>query len=249
MAIISKNKKNDFPVKLFVAGALLNLVLVLGIIIIWRLSVIEANMNINSPRSGGSGLAAPENQKDDPLITRIPKFSDYLTQPLVNSADPSIGNEKAPMVIVLFGDYQCEACKTNSEIIKKAVGLFPNRVRFIWKDFPAADLNSLSWQAATAARCAGSQSKYWEYGGLLFDNLKNLDENSFENLAKSLGLGMDKFKECYYGHKMNKAVVDNLTEAETLELSGSPTVYINGDRITGELKEQELIDMVKNSKP
>lgn len=156
----------------------------------------------------------------------------------IDSADPTLGNPRAPITIVEFYDFQCGYCKifaeeTMPKIIESYVK--SGKVRFIFKDFVGA-LGEDSKGAAIAANCAFEQNKYLEF----HDNLYSLkDENktfSKENilaLAQKLNLNLFKFNECL-GLQKNKDSIENDTKEGKLKgVRGTPTFFINGMKIAG----------------
>lgn len=237
-----KNSKNHLPIKLFVIAALGNFILVMFALFLFIAASADPAENKNNtdlvyfnkrPESG------------DPLMTRVPNFKDYIARPIINSSDPILGKSEVPFTIAQFSDFKCPACASNMENIKKLASRYPDRVRFIWKDFPQSDLNSDTWKAALAGRCGADQGKFWEYEKLIFENNSNLSDQALVELAGRAGMDTDEFKKCYGGYVNNKLLIDNLIEAEALGISGVPTVYVNDKALTGELKYEDLEMMIK----
>ncbi len=86
---------------------------------------------------------------------------------------PILGNENAKVTVVEFSDYECPICEafyTQSEKQFKAEYLDSGKVKFYYRDFPLSQIHPGAQKAAEAARCAGSQGKYWEYHNLIFEN-------------------------------------------------------------------------------
>ncbi|MFA6106931.1 MAG: thioredoxin domain-containing protein [Patescibacteria group bacterium] len=239
-----KRKKTEFPVKIFIAAALANLFLAALLIIFFRALIAPADKAADERLS----LSAFNNQNfssGDPLLTKIPGLSDLITRPLANSGDPSAGAEGAPVVIALFSDFQCSQCFADLQASLKAVNEFPEKVKFIWKDFPEADIDSPTWKAALAGRCAAEQGDFFGYALALYSENAPWDDNLFSALAGRIGFNERKFKDCFLGREKTKFIIDNLTEAEALGISGVPTVYINNKKLTGEVRYENLKEAVE----
>src|SRR5207248_4834923 len=76
---------------------------------------------------------------------------------------PSMGDPKASVAIVEFGDYQCPYCgehanHTLPQIITDYIKT--NNVCYFSKDFPIESLHPQAFKAAEAARCSVAQGKY-----------------------------------------------------------------------------------------
>lgn len=86
---------------------------------------------------------------------------------------PIKGNLNAPVTLVEYSDYQCPFCSrfyTDAEksIIKEYVDT--GKVKFYYRDYPLKQIHPGAQKAAEAVRCAGDQSKYWEFHDLVFEN-------------------------------------------------------------------------------
>ncbi len=91
---------------------------------------------------------------------------------LVNleNGSPPLGSESAPITIVEFGDYQCEACyawfhNTRDTLIDNYIETGKAKLVFIDLPFLGRD----SPRAAQASYCAEDQEKYWEYHAMLYN--------------------------------------------------------------------------------
>jgi protein-disulfide isomerase len=113
-------------------------------------------------------------------------------------------------------------------------------VKFIWKDYPEANLEADSFQASVAARCAQKQGAFWNYHDLLFDREEALNENNFYQIAQDLDLDMDIFRDCFKNQKTRNLIIDNMTEAEALGIDGIPFMYVNDQQLVGELNYDDL---------
>ena len=53
------------------------------------------------------------------------------------------GVEDAPITIVEFSDYECPFCqKWYQEVLSPLMEEYPDKIRFVYKDFPLAGLHS-----------------------------------------------------------------------------------------------------------
>ncbi len=81
----------------------------------------------------------------------------------------SRGPKDAPVTIVEFSDFQCPFCKSANTTVKQVLDKYPGKVRLVFRDYPIASLHPQAPKAHEAARCAGDQSKFWEYHDVLFE--------------------------------------------------------------------------------
>ncbi len=176
----------------------------------------------------------------DPFITKNPSLEDMLTGPIISELDPILGNSDAPVSIVEFADYTCYFCYQEEQLLKKIIKDYKDRVNLVWKDYPEGEINSISWQAAIAARCAGEQGKFWEYHSKLFENYKNLSNDLFKKIANQLNLNIKEFESCQKSEKIISLIKDNIDEANALDIEGIPFIYINDQEVMGYMGEEDL---------
>lgn len=182
----------------------------------------------------------------DPFITKNPNLNDILAGPIISSLDPGIGLKNAPIVMVLFSDFECDFCRKQEEVLKEIKNKYNDQLRIIWKDYPEPDYNSISFMAAHAARCAQEQDKFWEYHDFLFESNKNLNEDLFYAGAKELGMDLDLFENCLKDDEIKNKINDNIIEANALDIPGVPFLFINDQEIIGEVTSEELERIIES---
>lgn len=154
----------------------------------------------------------------------------------------SSGSLNAPVVLVEFADYECPYCqKVNPQIqqLKKEYG---DNLTVIYKDFPLP-MHHGSEKAAEASRCAGEQGKFWEYHDVLFYS-RLIDVDALKEHARVLNLDGDRFDTCLDSGKQASAVKQDLDEAKSLGLTGTPSFFVNGHFFSGVVDYAALKDIV-----
>ncbi|HET8550268.1 MAG TPA: DsbA family protein [Bryobacteraceae bacterium] len=141
----------------------------------------------------------------------------------------SIGTKDAKVTMVEFSDFQCPFCarhvtQTHQQIIDEYVKT--GKVRYVFRNFPLAQLHPLAAKAAEAALCAGDQDKYWQMHERLFKNQQALEAKELLGHATVLGLDMGKFQSCIDGAKYAQAVKNDIEEGQRLGIRGTPTFFL-----------------------
>lgn len=145
-----------------------------------------------------------------------------------------MGDAKAPVTIVEYGDYQCPFCEryfqqNQSAFISQYVN--SGKARFVWKDY--AFLGQESTWAAEAARCANDQGKFWEYHNYLYSHQSAENSGAFskvnlKNFAAALGLNATQFNTCLDTGKYATFVQQETQAASAIGVNGTPATFING---------------------
>ncbi|MBX3291796.1 MAG: thioredoxin domain-containing protein [Acidobacteria bacterium] len=146
-----------------------------------------------------------------------------------NSA--AVGPADAKAVIVMFSDLQCSACAAAHPIIKSVVAEFPNKARFVVRNFPLEGIHKNARNASLAARAAFNQGKFFEFAEILYKNQNRLDADSLAEYAKQLGLNEKQFDADFRSEKTAADIDRDIWDGEMLQISGTPTVYVNGIRM------------------
>ncbi|NWG34426.1 MAG: DsbA family protein [Chloroflexi bacterium] len=166
---------------------------------------------------------------------------------LPNPDGLSLGDPNAPAVIEVFEDFQCPACQFFSDSIEPLIVEYlvkTGKARLVYRHYPFIDGMGVSSggesdQAANAAMCANEQGKFWEMKAVLYanwngENIGNLSDRRLTAMAEAINLDMDAFEACFSANKFKDLIQADFDLAGELNVSGTPTVYVNGVRV-GEL--------------
>lgn len=149
---------------------------------------------------------------------------------LVNTGKNVRGPGDASNTLVEFSDFICPSCKTAESYISQLLSKHPKEIRLIYRHFPLSQ-HPLAFKASTSAEAAGAQGKFWEYKEKLFESQETLTEKSFDEIAKNLGLDLDKFNKDAGSETVLATVQGDLNTGNKLNLSGTPSFFLNGEKV------------------
>lgn len=165
---------------------------------------------------------------------------------------PALGDASAPVVMEMWADFQCPFCKrflasTLPELRRRYID--SGQVRLVWRDF--AWYGPESRDAAIAAHCAGDQGKFWDYHDALYRNQGGINSGAFASgtlmrLAQELGLEMTAFASCATGLKYEGLLTAEYRSGKDKEINGTPTFFINGERIVGAQPTETFVSIIKS---
>jgi protein-disulfide isomerase len=158
---------------------------------------------------------------------------------------PSKGPANAPIVVVEFADFECPACGATQPVLDELYEHHQGQIRFFYKHYPLP-MHPNAEKAARAAVAAMRQGKFWEMHAVLFKNQQALGVENVEKLAQGIGLDMVKFRQDRDAEATADFVAKNRKQGEALELTGTPSIFINGRKFssTGENQAQDFEDWV-----
>ena len=156
-----------------------------------------------------------------------------IQQMNLENGSPALGSESAPITIIEFGDYQCEACyawfhNTRDTLIDNYIET--GKAKLIFVDLPFLGRDSPT--AAQASYCAEDQGQYWEYHTMLYTFQDGhpdsgwADRDRLNSFAFSLDMNIDEFNECMDSSKYKKRVKANYDEAVKNNVQSTPTFII-----------------------
>jgi protein-disulfide isomerase len=98
--------------------------------------------------------------------------------------------------------------------------------------------------AAIAAEAAHSQGKFWEFHDKLFANQTKLTLPDLQQYAKDVGLDTAQFDKELADPGKKKRVEDDMAEARSLGVSGTPAFFVNGHFLNGAKPIQEFAKVI-----
>ena len=99
--------------------------------------------------------------------------------------------------------------------------------------------------AAEASLAAADQGKYWEMHDMLLKNSPKLDRGSLISYAKELGLDVKKFTDSLDKTSHSAIIEQDKKLALSLDLFNTPTFFINGRKIVGDVPYEYLKKVVE----
>ena len=108
---------------------------------------------------------------------------------------------------------------------------YPNDVKLVFKNFPLTRIHKFAQNAAIATLAANQQGKFWEYHSELFKNYNKLNDAKFDEIAQSLGLNMEQFKQDMKNPALAAMVQRDLKDGVDAGVRGTPSIFINGRRL------------------
>lgn len=151
----------------------------------------------------------------------------------------TMGDPKAPVHIVEYGDFQCPYClkfwsETEPQLIEEYVNT--GKVYFEYRSFPIIGPESVT--AAEGAYCAGDQGKFWQFHDTLFtnwtgENVGDFTQDKLIQYAEALGMDTQTFESCLSEEKYKERVEQDKAQAEEDGVHATPTLFINGFKLEG----------------
>lgn len=151
----------------------------------------------------------------------------------------AMGRDDAPVTILEFADYQCPHCADWVALVEPLIRerlVNTGVARYVFYDFPLGGAFRHSFIAARAGRCANEQGKFWDFHNLIFARQSTWTTMSdptdfYVDLAEQAGLDDDAFAGCLRSDKYAREVTLSRKLGESLGVQGTPSLFVNGERL------------------
>jgi protein-disulfide isomerase len=166
-------------------------------------------------------------------------INDYIRYEFDLTKAARKGATKPKIVIVEFADFECPHCALVSPMLTDLVKMYQNDVAVYFKNFPLPH-HTFAHGAARAAIAAGRQNRFWQMHDLLFANQGRFSEARFVELAEKLALDVERFKRDMADPAVGAQVDRERSEGLEVNISGTPSLYINGKPYLEEKTPEKL---------
>ncbi len=181
----------------------------------------------------------------------------------IDANDHVLGSANSRVLVVEYSDTECPFCKQFHATMLRIMKEYGSdeRVAWVYRHFPIAEIHSKSPKEAEALECAGEigNAKFWEYTNKLYEvtpSDNKLDPSQLVTIAKQVGLSSEKFSTCLESGQYGPRVEIDANNAREMGAVGTPySVLI--DTKTGEhypiegaypyLQLKQAIDLILNS--
>ncbi len=149
---------------------------------------------------------------------------------IITPKDFWIGNAEAPVSLVMFGDYESEACADAHEVVKKLLSDYEGRLKFNFRHFPLTMIHQKAHKAAEAAIAVAQHGKFWEMHNLIFHNRRQLGSISLRDYAIEAGMKDKNFLPKLTDSVFGWTVRNDLLEGLNKGVRTVPAFFINNQR-------------------
>ncbi len=201
--------------------------------------------------------------RDRKTLAHLEKMD--ISQDLMSKIDvkgrPVRGNANAKVTIVNYDDFECPFCsRMHATLFPEFLKEYGDKVKFIYKDYPLVEIHPWAMHAAVDGNCLADQSNeaYWEFADYVHANQREITpkaqgEQSQPNWSEAFSkldaiakqhatrhnLDQQKLDACIKKQD-ESAVRASMAEGDKLGVDSTPTLFINGERVTGVAPDDQL---------
>jgi len=168
---------------------------------------------------------------------------------------PVRGNPDAKVTVVNFDDFECPFCaRMHSTLMGEILPEYKDKIKIVYKDFPLLQIHPWAQRAAIDANCLAAQSTpaYWQLADYLHANQREISGNQQNvqeainrldqatlDFGKKNGADATKLQACIKTQS-DTAIKASMAEGDKLNISATPTLFINGEKVEGAMDAADL---------
>jgi protein-disulfide isomerase len=158
-----------------------------------------------------------------------------------------VGDPKALVTLMEYGDYESEACAKANEVVKQLLEDFKGKIRFNFRHFPLTKIHQRSLKAAEASVAAAQEGKFWEMHNILFANRKTLGTTSLKLHSLEAGITSKKFLDDLVNATYGWQVQGDLKEGIDKGIKDVPAFFINGEPLNAKPTYENLSKAINSA--
>jgi len=144
------------------------------------------------------------------------------------------GPPDAPVTVVEFGDLECPYCRAAAPVLRELVDSAAGTVRLVFRHFPLFEVHPHALTAALAVEAAADQGAFWPMFDLLVAGQVDLGDAGLRSAADAVGLdGSVVVGEA--AQRFGDRVEEDYADGRALDVRGTPTLFVDGERFTGQV--------------
>jgi protein-disulfide isomerase len=154
---------------------------------------------------------------------------------------PSMGTPGAPVVVVLFSDFECPYCKEEAKALRSnLLSTYPKEVRLYFKDMPLEQIHPWAMPAAIAGRCIFKQNPaaFWDYHDWIYEAQSDVTADNLKSKIMEFVKGREidplQLERCMDTKATLPEIEKSVAEAKGVGVAGTPTLFVNGRLLTGQ---------------
>jgi protein-disulfide isomerase len=168
-------------------------------------------------------------------VERMPEVA-LSPLPPIGDRDHVAGSDSPDVTLVEYGDFGCPFCFAASVPVRGLLDRF-DTLRLVWRHFPDAELHPGADLAAELSEVAAVHGRFWEAHLLLLAGREKFTRDDLLSAANRLELEMDEAETALHERTFRKRVLEDAAGGRRAGAQGTPTFFVNGERLEGHWRQ------------
>ena len=154
----------------------------------------------------------------------------------VGPHDHVIGASDPKLTLIEYGDFGCPFCNAAKRPIESLLERHSD-LRLVWRHLPDAELHPGADLAAELSELAAAHGRFWEAHSLLLTGRGEFERDALQTIAEKLELDREEARSALGERRFRARVLADVTSGRRAGARGTPTFFLDGERLEGPWRE------------
>jgi Protein-disulfide isomerase len=156
--------------------------------------------------------------------------------PPVSERDHILGADQAEVTLIEYGDFGCPHCFASWRPVESLLERYDS-LRLVWRQFPDPDLHPGADLAAELSELAAAKGEFWEAHSMLLAGREQFPLEELMSVGQRLEIDPAMVKSALEDHTYRERVLEDVDSGTKAGVHGTPTFFINGERLVGHWRQ------------
>lgn len=154
----------------------------------------------------------------------------------VDERDHVLGAVEPKVTLIEYGDFGCPHCFASWRPVESLLERFDS-LRLVWRHFPDADLHPGADLAAELSELAASRGRFWQAHSLLLGGRESFSREELISVGLRLKIDAEAVECALDDRSYREPVQEDVADGTTAGVHGTPTFFIDGERLVGHWRQ------------
>lgn len=147
-----------------------------------------------------------------------------------------LGADRPTVTLIEYGDFGCPHCFASWRPVESLLERYDS-LRLVWRQFPDPDLHPGADLAAELSELAASKGEFWEAHSMLLAGREKFPLEELMSVGARLEIDPAMVESALEDHTYRKRVLEDVDSGTKAGVHGTPTFFINGERLVGHWRQ------------
>jgi protein-disulfide isomerase len=158
------------------------------------------------------------------------------TPPPVGERDHILGADQAEVTLIEYGDFGCPHCFASWRPVESLLERYDS-LRLVWRQFPDPDLHPGADLAAELSELAAAKGEFWEAHSMLLAGREQFPLEELMSVGARLEIDPAMVESALEDHTYRERVLEDVDSGTKAGVHGTPTFFIDGERLVGHWRQ------------
>lgn len=140
------------------------------------------------------------------------------------------------MTLIEYGDFGCPHCFASWRPVESLLERY-DAMRLVWRQFPDPDLHPGADLAAELSELAAANGEFWDAHSMLLAGRERFPLEELMSMGARLELDPAMVESALEDHTYRERVLEDVDSGTRAGVHGTPTFFINGERLVGHWRQ------------